>query len=133
MSIMAYNGGCVVAMTGKDCVAIATDHRFGVQVSLHINTKYNSNFINRKLAHFRLKRSPPTSRKCSKWASICSSAWLAFRLTSSRSKNDSNSARVCTRSVRIEQCIRNDMQQCCQTSSTSIVLVHTSLSRSSLD
>lgn len=30
---MAYNGGCVVAMTGKDCVAIATDHRFGVQVS----------------------------------------------------------------------------------------------------
>jgi 20S proteasome alpha/beta subunit len=32
MSIMAYNGGCVVAMKGKDCVAIATDHRFGLQV-----------------------------------------------------------------------------------------------------
>lgn len=32
MSIMAYNGGCVVAMKGKDCVAIATDHRFGIQV-----------------------------------------------------------------------------------------------------
>lgn len=32
---MAYNGGCVVAMTGKDCVAIATDHRFGVQVSIN--------------------------------------------------------------------------------------------------
>lgn len=31
MSILAYNGGCVVAMRGKDCVAIATDHRFGVQ------------------------------------------------------------------------------------------------------
>lgn len=31
MSILAYNGGCVVAMKGKDCVAIATDHRFGVQ------------------------------------------------------------------------------------------------------
>ncbi len=31
MSIMAYNGGCVVAMKGKDCVAIGTDHRFGVQ------------------------------------------------------------------------------------------------------
>lgn len=34
MSIMAYNGGCVVAMKGKDCVAIATDHRFGLQVNL---------------------------------------------------------------------------------------------------
>lgn len=31
MSIMAYNGGCVIAMKGKDCVAIATDKRFGVQ------------------------------------------------------------------------------------------------------
>lgn len=31
MSIMAYNGGCVVAMKGKDCVAIATDLRFGIQ------------------------------------------------------------------------------------------------------
>ena len=31
MSIMAYNGGAVIAMMGKDCVAIATDKRFGVQ------------------------------------------------------------------------------------------------------
>lgn len=31
MSILAYNGGCVVAMRGKNCVAIATDRRFGVQ------------------------------------------------------------------------------------------------------
>lgn len=31
MSIMSYNGGCVIAMKGKDCVAIATDKRFGVQ------------------------------------------------------------------------------------------------------
>jgi len=31
MSILGYNGGCVVAMKGKDCVAIATDQRFGVQ------------------------------------------------------------------------------------------------------
>lgn len=37
MSIMAYNGGCVVAMKGKDCVAIATDHRFGLQVSFAIH------------------------------------------------------------------------------------------------
>lgn len=28
---MSYNGGCVIAMKGKDCVAIATDKRFGVQ------------------------------------------------------------------------------------------------------
>lgn len=31
MSIMNYNGGCVIAMKGKDCVAIASDRRFGVQ------------------------------------------------------------------------------------------------------
>lgn len=31
MSIMAYNGGCVIAMKGKDCVAIGADKRFGVQ------------------------------------------------------------------------------------------------------
>lgn len=31
MSIMSYNGGCVIAMKGKDCVAIAADKRFGVQ------------------------------------------------------------------------------------------------------
>jgi len=32
MSIMAYNGGAVVAMKGKECVAIATDNRFGIQL-----------------------------------------------------------------------------------------------------
>lgn len=31
MSILNYNGGCVVAMRGKNCVAVATDLRFGVQ------------------------------------------------------------------------------------------------------
>lgn len=31
MSIMAYNGGAIVAMKGKDCVAIASDKRFGVE------------------------------------------------------------------------------------------------------
>ena len=31
MSILAYNGCAVIAMTGKDCVAIASDLRFGVQ------------------------------------------------------------------------------------------------------
>ncbi|KAL0221895.1 hypothetical protein RCL1_001749 [Eukaryota sp. TZLM3-RCL] len=29
--IMSYNGGAVLAMTGKNCVAIASDLRFGVQ------------------------------------------------------------------------------------------------------
>jgi 20S proteasome subunit beta 3 len=30
---MAYNGGCVVAMGGKNCVAIASDKRFGISYS----------------------------------------------------------------------------------------------------
>ena len=28
---MEYNGGCVIAMTGKNCVAIAADRRFGIR------------------------------------------------------------------------------------------------------
>lgn len=28
---MNYNGGALVAMKGKECVAIASDRRFGVQ------------------------------------------------------------------------------------------------------
>uniref|UniRef100_A0A6B2LIG4 Proteasome subunit beta n=1 Tax=Arcella intermedia TaxID=1963864 RepID=A0A6B2LIG4_9EUKA len=31
MSIMGYNGGAVIAMAGKNCVAIACDTRFGIQ------------------------------------------------------------------------------------------------------
>jgi 20S proteasome subunit beta 3 len=31
MSILEYNGGAVITMAGKDCVAIASDTRFGVQ------------------------------------------------------------------------------------------------------
>lgn len=30
---MSYNGGSVVAMSGKNCVAIACDKRFGIQYS----------------------------------------------------------------------------------------------------
>eukprot|EP00906_Rhabdomonas_costata_P014462 RCo020791 len=33
-SIMNYNGGAVVAMMGKGCVAIACDHRFGRQMQM---------------------------------------------------------------------------------------------------
>jgi len=28
---MDYNGGTLIGMKGKDCVAIATDRRFGIQ------------------------------------------------------------------------------------------------------
>jgi 20S proteasome subunit beta 3 len=31
MSILSYNGGAVLAMSGKNCVAIASDSRLGVQ------------------------------------------------------------------------------------------------------
>lgn len=31
MSIMAYNGAAIIAMRGKNCVAIAADRRFGIQ------------------------------------------------------------------------------------------------------
>ena len=31
MSIMEYNGSALVAMVGKDCVAMASDRRLGVQ------------------------------------------------------------------------------------------------------
>eukprot|EP01083_Nonionella_stella_P065013 169939_1 len=34
MSIMSYNGSGIVAMTGKNCVAIASDKRFGIQLQL---------------------------------------------------------------------------------------------------
>lgn len=33
-SIMSYNGGAVMAMRGKECVAIAADRRFGVQAQM---------------------------------------------------------------------------------------------------
>lgn len=32
MSIFEYNGAAIVAMAGKNCVAIASDLRFGVQL-----------------------------------------------------------------------------------------------------
>ncbi|NXC41247.1 PSB3 protein, partial [Penelope pileata] len=33
-SIMSYNGGAVMAMKGKNCVAIASDRRFGIQAQM---------------------------------------------------------------------------------------------------
>lgn len=43
MSIMEYNGGSAIAMKGKNCVAIATDHRFGVQAQT-IDTNFEKVF-----------------------------------------------------------------------------------------
>ncbi|XP_043279027.1 proteasome subunit beta type-3 [Venturia canescens] len=34
MSILAYNGGAIIAMKGKNCVAIAADRRFGIQAQM---------------------------------------------------------------------------------------------------
>ncbi|KAF9918927.1 hypothetical protein BX616_004199 [Lobosporangium transversale] len=43
MSIMEYNGGAVVAMVGKNCVAIACDKRLGVQ-AMTISTEFKKTF-----------------------------------------------------------------------------------------
>lgn len=40
---MEYNGGCVIAMMGKDCAAIGTDLRFGVQ-GMTVATNYEKVF-----------------------------------------------------------------------------------------
>lgn len=41
---MDYNGGALIGMKGKDCVAIATDKRFGIQaqtISLDFTVCFN--------------------------------------------------------------------------------------------
>ncbi|KAI8805275.1 nucleophile aminohydrolase [Cladochytrium replicatum] len=49
MSIMQYNGGCLVGMKGKNCVAIASDRRFGVQ-ALGLSTNFQRMFsVNNRL------------------------------------------------------------------------------------
>ena len=45
-SIMEYNGAAIVAMLGKDCVAIAADRRLGIQaqtVSLNFQKIFQMN------------------------------------------------------------------------------------------
>ncbi|XP_014239430.1 proteasome subunit beta type-3 [Cimex lectularius] len=44
MSILSYNGGAVVAMKGKECVAIASDLRFGVNQGQTIATNFEKIF-----------------------------------------------------------------------------------------
>ncbi|GBB93477.1 hypothetical protein RclHR1_02180019 [Rhizophagus clarus] len=39
MSILEYNGGAIVAMVGKNCVAIGSDKRFGVQL-MTVSTEF---------------------------------------------------------------------------------------------
>jgi len=48
MSILEYNGGAVVAMVGKNCVAIASDLRFGVQAQTVATTMPKIHKINDK-------------------------------------------------------------------------------------
>ncbi|XP_045168696.1 proteasome subunit beta type-3-like isoform X1 [Mercenaria mercenaria] len=43
MSIMSYNGAAIMAMKGKECVAIAADRRFGIQAQT-INTQFDKIF-----------------------------------------------------------------------------------------
>lgn len=43
MSIMEYNGGAIVAMTGKNCFAIASDSRLGIQGQT-VSTKFQKVF-----------------------------------------------------------------------------------------
>jgi 20S proteasome subunit beta 3 len=46
---MEYNGSAIVAMVGKNCVAIASDKRFGIQ-ALTLSTEYEKVFpINDKI------------------------------------------------------------------------------------
>lgn len=40
---MAYNGAAIMAMKGKDCVAIAADRRFGIQAQT-ISTDFDKIF-----------------------------------------------------------------------------------------
>ena len=42
-SIMEYNGSAIIAMAGKNCVAIAADRRFGVQ-ALTLGTDFQKIF-----------------------------------------------------------------------------------------
>lgn len=54
---MDYNGGALIGMKGKDCVAIATDKRFGIQaqtVSLDFTVCIIMFFINLLLTKFNI-------------------------------------------------------------------------------
>eukprot|EP00808_Paulinella_micropora_P017908 g34436.t1 len=48
MSIMEYNGSGIVAMVGKNCVAIASDMRFGIQLSTIAQNMHKVHRMNSK-------------------------------------------------------------------------------------
>ena len=55
MSILAYNGGVVIAMKGKDCVAIAADKRMGVRghtISMNFQKIFGESAVVRRRAAF---------------------------------------------------------------------------------
>lgn len=43
MSILEYNGAAIIAMKGRDCVAIASDRRFGIQAQT-VSTNFQKIF-----------------------------------------------------------------------------------------
>lgn len=54
MSIMSYNGGTVLAMTGHECVCIATDLRLGEQMTtVATNVKKVGFGVQCQLKYFR--------------------------------------------------------------------------------
>ena len=55
MSILAYNGGVVIAMKGKGCVAIAADKRMGVRghtISMNFQKIFGESAVVRRRAAF---------------------------------------------------------------------------------
>lgn len=42
-SILEYNGAAIIAMKGRDCVAIASDRRFGIQAQT-VSTNFQKIF-----------------------------------------------------------------------------------------
>lgn len=48
---MDYNGGALIGMKGKDCVAIATDKRFGIQAQT-VSLDFTVSFFYFKMLYF---------------------------------------------------------------------------------
>ena len=61
MSIFEYNGSALVAMVGKNCFAIASDRRLGVQPQTTATDFQRISKIHDKL-FIGLSASPPTPR-----------------------------------------------------------------------
>jgi hypothetical protein len=67
-SIMEYNGGSVVAMIGKDCVAIASDLRLGAQsIGVAMNFEKVSCGLNIIVPDKLIKSGLPSQRQAILW------------------------------------------------------------------